>query len=135
MGTLGLPFVWATVVIFKKSKLSAQYFDLVGKIQRNYAYYSMLFNCVGSYRNDHAFAMSNLILNGYDLNEHTGIPWSMLTIDKDTESIEIKNNLLVIRSKDFANVTAKQNIHVMDKKFLVSDKFKNLVEEICNEST
>ena len=44
MGTLGLPFVWATVVIFKKSKLSAQYFDLVGKIQRNYAYYSMLFN-------------------------------------------------------------------------------------------
>jgi len=134
MGTLGLPFVWATVVIFKKSKLSEQYFNLVGRIQRNYAYYSILFNCVGSYRNDHAFAIANLILNGYHLNEHQGIPWSMLTIDKDTESIEVNRNLLVIRNKSFANVTAKQNIHVMDKKFLVSDSFKNFVDGICNES-
>jgi len=135
MGTLGLPFVWATVVIFKKSELSSQYFDLVGRIQRNYSYYSILFNCVGSYRNDHAFAMANLILNGYDLNEHKSIPWSMLTIESDTDSIDIKNNLLVIRNKGFANVTARQNIHVMDKKFLVSDKFNNFVSEICNEPT
>ena len=90
---------------------------------------------MGSYRNDHAFAKANLILNGYDLNEHKSIPWSMLTIDRDTDAIEIKNNLLVIRNKGFANVTARQNIHVMDKKFLVSDEFKSFVSEICNEPT
>jgi hypothetical protein len=135
MGTLGLPFVWATVVLFKKSKLSKQYFDLVGRIQQNYFYYSILFNCMGSYRNDHAFAMANLILNGYDISEHKSIPWSMLTVDQSIESLEIKNNFVILRHNDSADVVAKQNIHVMDKKFLSSNDFKYFVDRMCNEST
>jgi hypothetical protein len=134
MGTLGLPFVWATVVLFNKSELSKQYFDLIGRIQQNYLYYSILFNCVGSYRNDHAFAMANLILNGYDLNEHRGIPWSMLTVDQGIESIEIKNNFIILRHKESADVVAKQNIHIMDKKFLSSRDFEYFVDGFCNES-
>ena len=54
----------------------------------------MLFNCVGSFRNDHAFAISNLILNGYSIDDYKSIPWSMLTVDKPIESIEIKNDYL-----------------------------------------
>ena len=135
MGTLGLPLIWATVVLFKKSDAAQQYFDLVGRIQQNYFYYSMLFNCVGSFRNDHAFAIANLILNGYSIDEYKSIPWSMLTVDKPIESIEIKNDFVVLRRRDSADVVVRQNIHVMDKKFLSSDNFKNFVDEICNEST
>jgi hypothetical protein len=135
MGTISPPFVWATVVIFNKSKLSNQYFELVGRIQRNYAYYSTLFNCTGSYRNDYAFAMANIILNGYNLNEHQGIPWSMFTMEDGVKSIEIKNSFLVIRNESSANIVARQNVHVMDKKFLISDIFEDFVNRICDEST
>lgn len=134
MGTISPPFVWATLVLFNKSSLSKQYFDLVGRIQRNYAYYSTLFNCTGSYRNDYAFAMANIILNGYNLNEHQGIPWSMFTMEGGVKLIEIKNNFLIFRNDSTANVVARQNVHVMDKKFLISDSFEDFVDRICNES-
>lgn len=127
MGDLGLPFVWATVVLFRKSSLTEQYFNLIGRVQRNYSYYKTLFNGNGTYRNDYAFAMANIILNGYSLEQHKGVPWSMLTVEKPIQDIEIKNDFLVIRHNDRAEVVSRQNIHVMDKDYLMTDKFKEFV--------
>lgn len=130
MGANSLPFVWATVVLFRKSELSKQYFDLIGRIQHNYAYYKTLFNGNGTYRNDYAFAMANIILNGYSLEQHKSIPWSMLTVEQPVEDIEVRNDFLVVRHKDRAEVVSRQNIHVMDKDFLMSDKFKEFVSNV-----
>jgi len=134
MGHIGLPFVWATVVLFKKNTRSEQYFNLIGKIQRNYSYYKSLFGCDGSYRNDYAFAIANLIINGYSFEQQKSIPWSMLTIEQPIENIEVKNNFMIFKYPNRADVLPLQNVHVMDKHFLLSEKFSVFVDKVVNES-
>lgn len=128
MGYQGLNFVWATVVLFKKTAKAKRLFDLVGRIQRNYGYYKTLYNGSGSYRNDYAFAIANIILNGYNSDEHKSIPWLMTTIEHKIKQIDIKNNFLVVRHENNAVVTPKQNLHIMDKDFLLSKEFKEFVD-------
>lgn len=135
MSVNGLDFVWATVVLFRKSARAKMLFDTVGRIQRNYPYYKTLYNGDGSYRNDYAFAMSDMMLNGYKITREQGIPWRMLTIDNEISDIEIKDNNLIIRETNGAIVSPRQNLHVMDKKFLMSDNFKKFVEKVENDAS
>jgi len=132
MGETSLPFIWATVVAFRKTERSRLFFNLVGRIQRNYNYYRTLFNVRESnFRNDYAFAMANIIISGYDINEDQGIPWPMYTLEKPVVSIKPTDNFLHVKYADLATVVPYQNIHVMDKEYLLSDNFKNLVGELC----
>jgi len=128
-----LPFVWATCVIFRKTGLSKEFFDLVQRIERNYSYYKTLFKAQGTFRNDHAFTMADIILNGYTWEGSRSMPTKIFTVEHDIESIEIKNNLLIIKHKDHAVVSPRQNIHIMDKQYLQTDNFKNFVTKVCNE--
>jgi hypothetical protein len=135
MGETSLPFVWATVVLFRKTERTRLFFNLIGRIQRNYRYYRALYNIrEGNYRNDYAFAIANNILSGYSLNEDQGIPWTMLTVDNQIQDIRINNNQLRVYHEDRASILPLQNIHIMDKQFLQSEKFKELVGVIV-EST
>lgn len=132
MGETSLPFVWATVVLFRKSERARLFFNLVGRIQRNYPYYRALYNIrEGNYRNDYAFAIANCILSGYSLNEDQGIPWTMFTIENKIERIMITDNFIQVYHKDAATVVPYQNIHVMDKEYLQSRDFEQVVEAIC----
>lgn len=134
MGPGSLPMVWATVVLFRKTARARIFFDLVGRIQRNYGYYRSLFAVrETNYRNDFAFSMANIILNGHTLTPEQSIPWPMLTIEDNIESIDIKNKFLTVKYGNRADVISRQNLHVMDKQYLLSDKFKNFVERICND--
>jgi hypothetical protein len=72
-------------------------------------------------------------MNGYSLDQHKSIPWTMLTIENRINSITTKNNFLVVRYDTQADVIARQNLHVMDKNYLLSDDFKKFVESVCNE--
>ena len=128
MGEMSLPFVWATVILFRKSKKSELLFDLVGKIERNYGYYRALYNIrEGNYRNDYAFAVANNILNGYNLNESQGIPWKMFTIEEKIDQVLYDDNFLYVYSKGTGKVVARQNTHIMDKQYLQSADFEQLV--------
>lgn len=133
MGTqAALPYVWATVVLFKKTEKAQQYFDLIGRIQRNYGYYKTLFNGNGSYRNDYAFAIADIILNGYSIDEYKGIPWTMTTIENKINKLETKGSFIVVRQEHRADVVARQNLHIMDKTYLLSDNFTQFVKEVCD---
>jgi hypothetical protein len=135
MGETSLPFVWATVMMFRKSHRSQILFSLWGRIQRNYEYYRALFNIrERNYRNDYALAMANIIINGYDVNESQGIPWNMMTIEQPVERMLIGNNSLRIYHDNHAIVTPYQNIHVMDKTYLQSTDFEKIVETICESA-
>ena len=128
MGETSLPFVWATVVLFRKSKKTELLFDLVGKIQRNYQYYRALYNIrEGNYRNDYAFAIANNILSGYSLNESQGIPWKMFTIEETIEQVLYDDNFLYVKHDNDARVVPRQNTHIMDKQYLQSQDFEQLV--------
>ena len=132
MGPGGLPYLWATVILFKKTERSHMMFDLVSRIQRNYLYYLRLYQIKGSnFRNDYAFTIANNILNGYELSIDQGVPWNMLTFNNVVKSIVLKHNLLYIKETDRAYVIPQQNIHVMDKEYLLSDNFGEFVEQIC----
>jgi len=132
MGSLSLDFVWATVVVFKKSDFAEQFFNLVGRIQRNYGYYKTLFNASGTYRNDYAFAIANIIQNGYTENSEYSIPWKMLTIENPIIDAEIRDDFLIVKEATRAHAVFKQNMHIMDKDFLVSEKFERLVNELVS---
>ena len=132
MGRFSLPYVWATVVAFRKTKKSKLLFDLVGRIQRNWEYYTKLYQTTTeNFRNDFAFAIADNIVNGYTAGP--SIPWTMLTAKELLTDIEITDNQMIVREQDSAHVVPKQNLHVMDKEFLMSTKFDQLVESVCQE--
>lgn len=132
MGETSLPFIWATVVLFRKTERARLFFNLVGRIQRNYPYYRALYNVrEGNYRNDYAFAIANCIISGYSLNEDQGIPWPMFTIDQTIDKIMLTDTQVRIYHNETATVVPYQNIHVMDKEYLQSRDFEQVVEAIC----
>ena len=136
MGQVSLPYLWATVVMFRKCPRSKMFFDLIGRIQRNWGYYRNLYMVDGtSYRNDYAFAMSNMIMNGYCSSRKNIIPHKMFTVVQ--EVVRIDTNLkdkLIVRLMDVALTIPKHNIHIMDKNFLVSENFEEFIEEILDVS-
>lgn len=132
MGPTGLNYVWATAIAFKRTERTQLMFDLVGRIQRNYEYYRKLYNIqYRNFRNDHAFAIANNILNGYCTKDSQSMPFTMLTIDQPVQAIEIKNNRLVIRQADCAVMLSQQNIHIIDKDYLLSDAHAKFVDQLC----
>ncbi len=132
MGQLSLDYIWATALTFKRTDKTQMLFDLVGRIERNYAYYRKLYHLrERNFRNDYAFAIANNIINGYTTNTTQSIPWTMLTLDKLIKNIEITGEKMIIREENSAHVIVKQNIHVMDKDYLLSEKFDQLVDTVC----
>lgn len=131
MGNTSLPFVWATVVLFRKTERSRLFFNLIGRIQRNYSYYRALYNIsAGNYRNDYAFAIANIILNGYAINEEQSIPWTMFTLDQPVQRITLVGNSLRVYQEKSALVLPLGNVHLMDKDYLLSDNFNELINNV-----
>jgi len=134
MGGNSLPYVWATVFAFRKTKKSQMFFDLIGRIQRNYAYYCALFNVEQrNFRNDYAFSMADIILNGYATTDHS-IPDNMLAVNQSIKSIELRDKKFVIKDKDQSYVAPVMNLHIMSKAYLQSEDFKSLVRQLINET-
>jgi hypothetical protein len=134
MGPYSLPYQWATVILFRRRERTRMLFDLVGRIQRNYPYYLKLYHGKhSSFRNDYAFTIANNMLNGYDLSMDQGIAWPMLSLNEVVKSISFENNLLTIKEKDKAYIIPRKNLHVMDKEYLLSDNFANLIDQLCEE--
>lgn len=132
MGVTSLNYVWATAITFKRTQKSALLFDLVGRIQRNYEYYRMLYNIQHrNFRNDFAFAIANNILNGYTNNKSQGMPFALLTVENKITNIEVKNDFLVVRQAERAHILPKQNVHIIDKEYLSSDAYGELVDNLC----
>ena len=128
MGETSLPFVWATVVAFRKTARAEMFFNLVERVQNNYPYYRALYNIrSGNYRNDYAFAIANNILNGYNLAVDQSFPGSMLTIDTPIEYLRNEEDRIVVKASTKAWVLPKIDLHVMDKNFLTSNQFEELV--------
>jgi hypothetical protein len=132
MGMYSLPFVWATVIMFRKTAKSQMLFDLVGRVQRNYNYYKMLYNIPATnYRNDYAFAIADYTLNGYQTNIKTQLPQPLLTATGSVQSIERKGLLLHVKDLESGYVIPVGNLHVLSKAYLLSDNFKTFVEKHC----
>lgn len=132
MGANSLRYQWATAILFRRTEKTRMLFDLVGRIQRNYSYYLKLYHGnYGSFRNDYAFTIANNILSGYELGIEQGIPWPMLTINNPVKSMSVRNNMIIVKENNQAHVLPRQNVHVMDKNYLLTDDFAEFVETVC----
>lgn len=130
MGAHSLPYVWATVFAFRKTARAKLFFNLVRRIEANYHYYRELFNVESrSYRNDYAFAMADVILNGFNISD-VSIPGPMLNILQPIESMTLHNNQVVIKDQQTAYVVPRMNMHVMSKKYLQSENFKEFIDNV-----
>lgn len=123
--------VWATVFYFTKNKKCEVFFQLVGKIQRNWQFYKNLFAIpLQQFRNDYAFAIAELIINGYQNSKETRMPWHIVTVDKTPQDIEVSDNWLVIRDSEQALVLPRQDLHVMSKAWLQSQKLQDFIAKV-----
>ena len=129
MGFLKLPFLWATAILFKKTLRTKLLFQLVKNIQNNYKYYYQLYQITDSnFRNDYAFTIADNILNGYGPNNNCYIPWPLISVNK-LENLQKFDNKLIIKTTDKAIISPIQNLHILDKQFLLSENFKQFMTD------
>ena len=130
MGVFGLRYVWATVFAFRKTHKSDLFFDMVKRVQKNYEYYRNLFNIEQrNYRNDYAFAIAEIILNGY-ATDSAKIPGVMINVDQPITDLQLCTHSLIVRDERQAYVLPKTNLHVMAKAYLQTDKFREFVKHV-----
>jgi hypothetical protein len=123
--------VWATVFYFRKTERTRLFFEMVGRIQRNWEYYRVLFGISEiRFRNDYAFAMAEIIINGYNRSASTGMPWGIVTADSALADIQINNNWMTVRTEEQALVLPRTDLHVMSKEWLQSPKLEKFVCEV-----
>lgn len=133
MGTHSLPFLWATIVAFNKTDKTEKLFDLVRRVQKNYRYYTKLYNIKNTnYRNDYAFAIADNIINGYTQDCRHYLPWTMLTVSNKIKSMRIEDGLIKIKEQDKALVSPLQSLHIMSKQWLLSDECDQFIKEAIN---
>jgi len=93
--------VWATVFYFRKTQRTGLFFQLVGRIQRNWEYYRVLFGIAElRFRNDYAFAMAEIITGGYNRTSTTNMPFGIVTADNAITDIQINTDWMTVRSTD-----------------------------------
>lgn len=117
--------LWATIIVFHKTDRTKALFRMVERIERNWSYYARLFQADHqTFRNDLAFTMADLVINGYEPGRN--IPHSMLTIPDPIHTIRPVGNLLNIKTKGDHKLNlavATQDLHIMDKEWWLSQDF------------
>lgn len=119
-----VPFYWATVFYFTKTKSNELFFGLVEYIKDNWDYYRLIYQINDKkYRNDYAFSIAIHVLNSNDPDLFSDtIPGKMYyTLDKDV-LLKIKNNsmtFLVEKERSLGEFTGLKtsdlDVHVMNK--------------------
>jgi hypothetical protein len=109
-----LDLVWATVLIFKKTKKAKQIFDTVKIVKQNYAHFCNLYRIsYRNFRNDYAFSIALNQINGH--RNYPVIPDSMATVPADVELLHLGDNGLTIGYNDSAIKLHDQDLHVLNK--------------------
>jgi hypothetical protein len=78
--------LWATVVMFRKTKRTEQIFQCLEMVQKNYEHYAKIHNFIGGvYRNDYALTLALRIADGHFSDSDNFIPWDLVHVGKNTQ--------------------------------------------------
>lgn len=115
-----IPMLWATNMIFNKTKEVEILFNLIEHIRDNWIYYSALYKFNSArYRNDYAFSIACHIMGGHGLDKfYTELPAPILFTDKDKlVKISECGSLTFLMSFNEGRLakTHGQDIHMMNK--------------------
>ena len=127
----GLDPIWATVVFFRKSEKSRLLFDMVRRIENNYSYYREVFNVQSrNFRNDYAFSMADLRINGHQRDPSHAMPFGIVTANHNVSSIDVNDEWMVVRSEEQAHVLPRQDLHVMSKGWFSGADFDSFASKL-----
>jgi hypothetical protein len=120
--------LWATVLFFKKTERVKLLFDCVKMVQENYDHYVDLHGMWSdTFRNDHAFAIANRILNGHLEDKSSFIPWNLLHIGEKTyvEKLSETNYKVILKEDKSKYILIKDiDFHMLNK-----DNFIEMFDE------
>lgn len=82
-GQYNMPMLWATVMVFRRSKTAELIFSSMQMVRDNWNHYRALYkNSNPSYRNDHALTIATNIVNGHML-DFPVVPWGLASLVPD----------------------------------------------------
>ena len=129
--------LWATVVMFKKTKRAEQIFNCLEMVQKNYDHYANIHNFIaGVYRNDYALTLALRIVNGHGTDSRDYIPWNLLHVGKNTQvhsnsKDTFNTEYTVIFDNWQKGKVRKEYIEIKDMDFHVMNK--DIYVEMINE--
>jgi hypothetical protein len=124
-----IPFYWATVFFFKKSKQNDNFFSLIKHIKENWIYFVKLYQLNSTkFRNDIAFSIAIHMMNGFTHgNFATPIANKLTyTLDRDfliKQKDQSMTFLVQAKNSTDAYTVVKTNnldVHVMNKNSLLT---------------
>lgn len=84
LSTYSYKTLWATAIMFRKTKRAEQIFQCLEMVQKNFNHYANIHNFIGvTYRNDYALTLALRIANGHILPKSDIIPWNLMHMGKD----------------------------------------------------
>jgi len=108
-----IPMVWATLIYFKKSKMSRAVFEMVKYVKQNYNYFCNLYRIdFTNFRNDYAFAIALQQLNGF--TKFPVLPTKLPTLPASAKITHADEHRLVWEMGEKCGVI-DSDVHVIDK--------------------
>lgn len=123
-----IPFYWATVFFFKKSKHNESFFSLIKHIKEHWIYFVKLYQLNSTkFRNDIAFSIAIHMMNGFTQGEFATPIANKLTYILDRDFlIKQKNQSMtfLVQAKHSTDAytlvkTSNLDVHVMNKTSLL----------------
>jgi hypothetical protein len=124
-----IPFYWATVFFFKKSKINENFFLLIQHIKENWMYFVKLYQLNSTkFRNDIAFSIAIHMMNGFTPGDFATPIANKLTYTLDRDFLikqENQSMTFLVQSKQSADAytlvkTNNLDVHVMNKNSLLN---------------
>ena len=124
-----IPFYWATVFFFKKSKQNDSFFSLIKHIKENWVYFVKLYQLNSTkFRNDIAFSIAIHMMNGFTQgNFATSIANKLTyTLDRDFLIKQKEQSMtFLVQAKNSTDEytlvkTTNLDVHVMNKNSLLT---------------
>lgn len=124
-----IPFYWATVFFFKKSKLNENFFLLIQHIKENWIYFVKLYQLNSTkFRNDIAFSIAIHMMNGFTHGDFATPIANKLTYTLDRDFLikhKDQSMTFLVQAKTSADLytlvkTNNLDVHVMNKHSLLA---------------
>jgi hypothetical protein len=124
-----IPFYWATVFFFKKSKQNDSFFSLIKHIKENWMYFVKLYQLNSTkFRNDIAFSIAIHMMNGFTQGNFATSIANKLTYTLDRDFLikqKDQSMTFLVQAKNSTDAytlvkTTNLDVHVMNKNSLLT---------------
>jgi hypothetical protein len=130
LGPFSFDTLWATVIMFKKTKKSKQIFECLEMVQKNFNHYANIYGFISdTFRNDYALTLALRLINGHIIPKDNIIPWSLMHLGSNSNTKIYKNSddkfnteYTVMMDVVTRGKTRKEYMLIKDMDFHVIDK-------------